>query len=259
MADDWIKMRNDLHDDPAVISITAATDCVDEDHVVGKLKRLWSWANRQTTDGNAPGITAAWIDRYVGVTGFAEAVADAGWLEITQTGIQIPNFDRHMSQSAKARALTAARVAAHRDRNAASVTKSLPEKRREEKRREDQRRKSKVDVDVDRDGADHKNISDEDRRRGIAVAKAISKKVRPENAADTNLFVKVGILVAQNRLPENWPMDAAEAVASVKERPKRPVAYFQTCLANKCDEHDHPPLNAMLASVKLPKPKGRSP
>ena len=128
-------MRCDLGDDPAVIGIASATG-LDEDTVVGKLHRLWSWANKQTADGNADGVTEKWIDRFLSVTGFAQAMVDVGWLTLRAGGITIPNFDRHNSQSAKVRALTAKRVSACKARkgNAATVTKPVP---REEKRREE--------------------------------------------------------------------------------------------------------------------------
>ena len=145
MAGDWIKVRLDLADDPAVIGIAGALG-VDEDTVVGKLCRLWSWANSHTVDGNAPGVTGKWIDRYLRVDGFAAAMAAAGWLQITASGIQIPKWELHNSQSAKSRALAAKRVAGFKKRqrsgnaegNAPSVTQSLPSALpREEKRREE--------------------------------------------------------------------------------------------------------------------------
>jgi hypothetical protein len=110
MAGDWIKVRIDLVDDPAVIAIAARTG-LDEDAVVGKLCRLWSWANRNTTDGYVGGIKAAWIDRYLNTPGFAEAMVEAGWLEATEDGpttedsITFPKFKRHNGDSAKSRAL----------------------------------------------------------------------------------------------------------------------------------------------------------
>ena len=56
MAGDWIPMRVDLADDPAVISIATATG-LDELAVVGRLHRLWSWANRHLTTGAAPSVS----------------------------------------------------------------------------------------------------------------------------------------------------------------------------------------------------------
>jgi hypothetical protein len=134
MAGDWIKMRCDLHEDPAVISMAAALD-LDEDTVVGKLHRLWSWADRHTTDGNAVGVTETWVDRHVNRSGFAQAMSGAGWLTISAAGITFPNFDRHNLQSAKRRALGSLRVEKYRGRrnaegnaenNGASVTTTLP-------------------------------------------------------------------------------------------------------------------------------------
>jgi hypothetical protein len=134
MAGDWIKVRHDLPTDPAVIAIACRVD-LSEDEVVGKLLRFWIWGDQQTRDGNAPGVTKSFLDRYLGVTGFADAMESAGWLMADSGGISIPNFERHISQSAKARALTSARVAKCKagKSNGASVTKTLPEKRREEK------------------------------------------------------------------------------------------------------------------------------
>jgi hypothetical protein len=137
MAGDWLKLRHDLPEDPAVLGIASATG-LEEDCVVGKLHRLWSWADKQTLDGNAPAVTEAFVDRYVGAPGFARAMSTVGWLIITSEGITFPNFDTHISETAKSRALTARRAAKHRAQsNATAVTKSARkahlEKRREEK------------------------------------------------------------------------------------------------------------------------------
>lgn len=137
----WIKMRTDLEEDPAVISIAADTNLLEVD-VVGRLHRLWSWADNQTYNGNADGVTPSWVDRHVGTNGFADAMSKVGWIIFTDKGMHLPNFERHNGETAKARALTAKRVAKTRNanrnaddnanRNADTVTKVLPEKRREE-------------------------------------------------------------------------------------------------------------------------------
>ena len=102
MAGDWIKMRTDLSDDPAVISMAELLHTSPED-IVGRLHKLWSWADRHTLDGYAVGITSSWVDRYCGA-GFSEAIIRVGWLAVEQEGIRFPNFDRHNGQSAKKRA-----------------------------------------------------------------------------------------------------------------------------------------------------------
>lgn len=129
MAGDWLKMRHDLADDPAVIRLGCACR-LDEDAVIGKLFRLWSWADRHTQAGHADGVGLDWVDRTVRCPGFAAEMVRVGWLEETGSGLAFPRFDRHCSDTAKARALTGNRVKRHR--NAPSVTDALPEKRREE-------------------------------------------------------------------------------------------------------------------------------
>ena len=130
-------MRVDLADDPAVIGISAECE-LDEDTVVGKLHKLWSWADRQTENGDAPSVTEAWLDRHVGVTGFAQAMSNAGWLSIKPDGISFPHFNRHNGKTAKTRALSAKRNVEYRKkRDAPSVTEASP---REEKRREENKK-----------------------------------------------------------------------------------------------------------------------
>lgn len=119
MAGDWIKMRMDLRDDPSVISIAIATG-ISEDETVGKLHRLWGWADRHTTDGRAPGINALWVDRYVGRSGFSEAMVAAGWLSFTGFGVEFPNFDRHNGASAKKRMENTLRQRFNRANNSAT-------------------------------------------------------------------------------------------------------------------------------------------
>jgi len=59
----------------------------------------------------------------------------AGWLSQTDGGLQFSNHAAHNGQTAKQRANTARRVSLHRSKcNDGSVTKALPEKRREKKK-----------------------------------------------------------------------------------------------------------------------------
>lgn len=129
MAGDWIKMRVSLRGDPAVKGIARRTG-LSRFEVVGRLHAVWSWADQNLGTGNAQGVTAADLDDEAEHPGFAQAMSEEGWLKILSTGLSFPNFDRHNGKPAKERALTAQRVKRHR--NDASVTKPLPEKRREE-------------------------------------------------------------------------------------------------------------------------------
>jgi hypothetical protein len=138
MAGDWIKMRIGLADDPAVVKMAVALS-VDEDMVVGKLHRLWSWADCHTTDGKASGISRQWIDQRLGVPGFSAAMEAVGWIEFPDGNVSFPRFDRHNGKSAKARAMDATRK--RENRGVRTLSGSQPDKNRtrEEKRREEKR------------------------------------------------------------------------------------------------------------------------
>jgi hypothetical protein len=124
MAGDWIKMRVDLADDPAVVAIALRLN-IEEDSVVGKLHRLWSWADRHTSDGKTTGVNAAWVDRFVACKGFAEAMIASKWLEIDGDSLEFPKFHSHNGESAKKRADNALRQRlsrAERDKGVTGVT-----------------------------------------------------------------------------------------------------------------------------------------
>lgn len=128
MAGDWIKMRTALADDPAVIAMADRLG-LDEFSVVGRLHHLWSWADSQSRDGHAVGVTVRWLNRYVQCDGFAEALTHVGWLVIDGEGIRFPNFDRHNGESAKARGLAKNR----QEKRRAKVTEASGQMSRNER------------------------------------------------------------------------------------------------------------------------------
>lgn len=135
MAGDWLKIECSTPDKPEVFLIAERLGFNDSDSVVGKLLRVWIWADQQTEDGNAPSVTKALLDRVAGAPGFADAMIETGWLRPAKTGFVFPNFDRHNGRTAKNRAQTAKRVARSKSKkgNAKVTVDALP---REEKRRD---------------------------------------------------------------------------------------------------------------------------
>ncbi len=123
----WIKMRTDLAEDPATIMVAAKTG-LDEFAVVGRLHRLWSWADSQTSDGRIANVNGEWIDRCLQAPGFAAALVDAKWLSITTRGVRFPNFERHNGQSGKARAANTRRQQVLRSGRAAGATEARPKR-----------------------------------------------------------------------------------------------------------------------------------
>lgn len=100
-------MKHDLNGSPKVWQIEQATG-LDSYAVIGRLHKVWSWADNQT-DGGASPVTFAFIDRLIEHEGFAQAMANVGWLEQMDDGIFFPNFGDHNGQTAKRRAKESAR------------------------------------------------------------------------------------------------------------------------------------------------------
>lgn len=142
MAGTWIKMLTTLHDSHKVRRLSRLIQC-DRFAVVGRLHRVWSWADEHTIDGRFTGDIKD-IDDIAEFDGFAQAMTEIGWLTKNGDEIVFVDFNEHNGETAKKRAQGAQRAARRRG-NApvaqksrterySSVTKCAP---REEKRREE--------------------------------------------------------------------------------------------------------------------------
>ena len=140
----WIKVEHSLPGKPKVMELAELLG-VEADTVVGHLIRFWIWVD-QNVSRNCPGFggTKAGLDREAGRTGFCDAMIKVGWLTLKDGRFEIPDFDDHLSQSAKTRADEAKRKQnqrlsrSERDNSGTNVPPATgrqggPEKRREEK------------------------------------------------------------------------------------------------------------------------------
>lgn len=146
MAGDWIKAEHTLPDKPEVVAMAARLN-IDQDAVVGKLIRLWIWADQQIAIGNesetemkrncnALTVTHSFIDRVTYCTGFASALVEVGWLVFGDDGrASFVNIERHNGTTAKQRASTYRRVQSSRAKKrkcngsvtVGALSSSLPE------------------------------------------------------------------------------------------------------------------------------------
>ena len=263
MAGDWIPMRVSLPNDPAVIAIAAMLRA-DEDLVVGKLFRFWTWADQQCADGNAPGVTESWLDRYVSAAGFAAALVKVGWLIVDGDGLKVPKFDRWMGNSGKKRLKTNQRVARHREEkrsgNADSVTKSVT---REQYSTEDSNddatdRSASAGDDTAASTADTGEVPDITlptvtadivgastplpRPQPSPNAARVTAAIRAAGAADhlSTKHVRDLIELSDRGDPVGLVCEFIEtaARASPARRGKGFVSYVETCLANRHAERD---------------------
>jgi hypothetical protein len=137
MAGDWIKMRTDLDEDPAVIAMARTLKKVDVFGVVGRLHKVWSWATNHLSDGRAASDLMSFIDDHTRTPGFAKAMLDGGWLAVDGEEMVFPKWDRHLSKGAKQRGLDTERKRTGRAEPVPEMSGSDPDKTvtREEKRR----------------------------------------------------------------------------------------------------------------------------
>lgn len=100
----WIKLEYTTPDKPEVIAMAARLRIRDSDAIVGKLLRLWIWADQNSIDGHEIAITREFIDRLTNCRGFAAALEAVGWLIEDAGLLTFPRFDRHNGDSSKKRA-----------------------------------------------------------------------------------------------------------------------------------------------------------
>lgn len=111
----WIKIDTSTPDKPEICTIATSLR-IQSDAVVGKLVRLWSWAELNRVSSNDLGVTTEFIDKLVGQKRFGAAMIEAGWLAQTNDKLSFARFERHNGPLAKSRVLTAKRVKRHRTR-----------------------------------------------------------------------------------------------------------------------------------------------
>lgn len=141
MADHWIKVEKGTPDKPEILEMSAILSIDDPDTIVGKLIRVWAWFDSNSENGHAPSVTNVLLDRLTGVTGFVDAMVKVGWLQKSEDGFEVSNFDRHLGKGAKKRASDAERKRksrelsqqSHEGCHKESVTESGLDKIREDK------------------------------------------------------------------------------------------------------------------------------
>jgi hypothetical protein len=151
VAGDWIKVEKATPTKMEVLAISELLE-IHPAHAFGLCVKFWMWCDDHLTDGNAKRVTKKTLDYVIGHDGMTDALLKVDWLRDRSGSLEVPHFDRHLSEGAKNRALTKERVrkskAKSNETSVAKVTHTpLPEKRREEKREEDNRAASPASVD----------------------------------------------------------------------------------------------------------------
>lgn len=283
MAGDWIKAEKSTPRKPEVLRIAAALG-IDPDHAFGKCFRFWSWCDdhfasdgesvTEKSDVSLPGVTSALLDSLAGGTGFTKAMLEVGWLKERRGVLEVPNFDRHLSQSAKARGLAAKRMEKHRleKRDGASVTSASPEKRgargeksihsREDRSGEplDQSRGCGNSSKAGKPAADALELPpDFDWEEVKLWASAAGQRVVPRSDEDRRAWLRYAVM-AKVMFSEGWLIGAAEQ-AKVADTKKTRQSHFVAVLkatAKDSQDMDAETFNGIAARIEIPGPVWKS-
>ena len=116
MAGDWIKIEHGLLHKPEVMQICDLLD-IGPHEAVGHLVAFWVWVD-QNLSPICPQVqgTKKGLDRVVGRDGFTTALETVGWLTFAEGIISVPNYDVHLSNSAKQRAKDSKKKAKQRSK-----------------------------------------------------------------------------------------------------------------------------------------------
>jgi hypothetical protein len=146
---DWIKVEISTPDKPEIYQMASELG-LDPDAVLGKLIRVWVWADmnikpqelrndcvtKNNYDRNCDVTGTSFImrdksnfdmiiDRITNTKNFADAMLRSGWLIENDGCYELPNFERHNGKSTKTRLLNAERAKRHRGKNSVTLASRL--------------------------------------------------------------------------------------------------------------------------------------
>lgn len=247
MAGDWIKIEHSLPGKPEVMELARLMD-IDEMSVVGHLVCFWTWVdlNLSPECPHAKG-TKRGLDRVAGRDGFVDAMLQVGWLHFDGENVTIPNYDHHLSQSAKKRAEEARKKKRQRSVSqkcpASKGTKTGQERDKTgDQRREEKRRDNNIDIEataVSNPTTQHKpdRIGDElvipEKLRTPAILKAVDEwfqhlelkdpgKVPPRNSPQMQYFWAEANRIGSDKILDVISFSIGNGYMRLIERPPNP-------------------------------------
>lgn len=261
MAGDWIKVEKATARKPEVLRVADILG-VHPDQAFGICVRFWFWCDDNMTDGRAPGVTHVTLNAAFGHAGFVEALLQVGWLRVRNGSLEVPNFDRHLSESAKNRALSGERKRKQRSRSERDTSVTREEKS-ERKRREDKSDRTDrsprpppghSDLDVRDQEEEQFDLSRVDWGQVEYLAEKAGKVITPQNDEDRRAFLRYAVM-AQMVLSQHWFLDALGAVngePSRKNRQARIVGALQKGAKSMMPAMDKDTFNGYARRIKIP-------
>src|SRR5690606_4498944 len=217
VAEDWFKVEKVTMRKPEVLQVADILG-VHPDHALGLVIRWFAWCDDQLASCHAPRVTLTTIDAVFGHAGFASALVDVGWLRVREGSLEVPNFDRHMSKSAKNRALSGIRKRKQRDETVTQMSRSQRDKivtrEREIEKEKELERQIANSLDGEKQEAEPRNgqvfqLDADEIDTAVARAIQIRRKVPCRNKSEALALCRIAALEIRT-LATTYVEDAAE-------------------------------------------------
>jgi hypothetical protein len=220
MAGDWIKIEHCLPGKPEVMELSRLLG-IDEMAVVGHLICFWSWVD-QNLSPECPAVsgTKTGLDRVAGRDGFVDAMVKVHWLTFDGQTVQVPNYEHHLSQSAKKRGLESRKKQRQRKSSRICPDTSGTNKGHQRDKIGDQRREEYLD------GGPSLDVDSNRKTFQIPTFDEVEIYI-DENAPEVNpevfyrFYESKGWMVGKNKM-KNWK----SAVATWKAKAPKKVNRF---------------------------------
>ncbi|MGC4002853.1 MAG: hypothetical protein QM811_06865 [Pirellulales bacterium] len=217
------------------------------DHAFGLCFRFWCWCDDHLTTCHASSVTEKRLDIAVGHAGFASALISVGWLRVREGSLEVPNFDRHLSQGSKTRGLAAERKRKERGENVTDLSRSDRDK---SVTRSEQSREESLLRNVTSDDPKRSEKCEVGQYTGFLATKFQGKTL---DSRDLQFLSLVGRAVEVGRVPECHV--AAALQGCEKPEVKKPIGMFRAAL-RKNVEAAGSNLEVILDSLKGVKADG---
>ena len=102
MAGDWIKVEKATARKPEVLRIAELLN-IHPDHAFGLCVRFWCWCDDHLNN-HGISLSLHMVDTIFDRPSFGDALIRVGWLRVRDGSLEVPNAERHLSHTAKARA-----------------------------------------------------------------------------------------------------------------------------------------------------------
>ena len=242
MSSDWIKVEKTTPAKPEVLGLSQILG-IHPAHAFGLCVRFWLWCDDQLDHESVTGmsqkfVTNVTLDYVIGHTGFADAMVSVGWLEATDGGLVVPNFDRHLSESAKKRADSRRRKQNERGKQTKSVTQMSQKLVTNERQIDDKCRTASLSLSKSKSKEPVSEYDEHFDRFWKAYPSSASKK--PARKAFDSAIERLKKNATESESAEKLVQAATDYARFIGEHPNPPsVKYAQGWLNDERYEDDY--------------------